>query len=41
MTTLIYSLLIAFNFIISPAEFDQLPIEEQQEMLIIITDVIL
>jgi hypothetical protein len=38
MTTLIYSILIALKFVISPAEFDQLPVAEQQEMLIIITD---
>ncbi len=39
MALAIYALLIALNLISSPAEFDQLPPEQQQEMLVIITDV--
>lgn len=38
MTTLIYSILIALNLIAFPAEFDQLPVERQQEMLVITED---
>ena len=38
MTLIIYALLLALNLITSPAEFDQLPIEEQQEMMIVIED---
>lgn len=41
MTTLLYSLLFALNLITSTAEFNQLPIGEQQELLIIVTDEVL
>lgn len=38
MTTLIYALLIALNFISSPAEFDQLSPQEQEQMMGVITE---
>ena len=41
MTTLLYSLLILFGLISSPSEFDNLPVEEQEHLMIIITDEIL
>jgi hypothetical protein len=41
MTALLYSILIALNLITSAAEFDQLPVEEQQELLIVNEDVFL
>lgn len=38
MTALIYSILIALNLIVSPSDFNERPIEEQQELLIITED---
>lgn len=38
MTTLIYALLIALNFISSPADFDQLSPQEQEQMMSVVTE---
>lgn len=39
MTALLYSILIALNLITSAAEFDQMSVFEQQEMLVISEDI--
>ncbi len=41
MTAVIYSLLITFGLITSPADFDNASAQEQQEMMIVVEDVIM